>query len=194
MFGRKRCLATDTLGLIHGVSVGSAGEHDTKAAEPLIQKMKGKFKRLKKLLADQGFGGDTLRKLVTMTLGALLEIVKPGPKPEKTEKSAKGKTKESGYPLQFEIPGIGLPAPEKTPENPENKADDAKKVADAKRGFSIEPFRWIVERTNAWTIFTRRLAKDYEHNPKSSEAMILLSAIRRNIKNIATLKLKLNPT
>jgi putative transposase len=39
-------------------------------------------------------------------------------------------------------------------------------------GFKLLPKRWIVERTFGWFLWQRRLARDYEHNPKSSEAMI----------------------
>ena len=43
------------------------------------------------------------------------------------------------------------------------------------RGFVILPKRWIVERTFAWLARWRRYSKDYERNPKSSEAMIHIS-------------------
>lgn len=42
--------------------------------------------------------------------------------------------------------------------------------------FAVLPKRWIVERTFGWIILQRRLAKDYEHNPKISENMIYISA------------------
>ena len=37
--------------------------------------------------------------------------------------------------------------------------------------FVVLPKRWIIERTFAWLAWHRRLSKDYEHSPKSSEAM-----------------------
>jgi transposase len=40
------------------------------------------------------------------------------------------------------------------------------------------PRRWVVERTLAWLNQSRRLSKDYERLPKSSEAMIYLSMTR----------------
>lgn len=45
------------------------------------------------------------------------------------------------------------------------------------KGFVILPKRWIVERTFAWLARWRRHSKDYERNPKSSEAMIHISMI-----------------
>lgn len=46
-------------------------------------------------------------------------------------------------------------------------------------GFEVQPWRWVVERTFGWLGRYRRLSKDYEHNPKSSEAWIDISAIHR---------------
>lgn len=46
-------------------------------------------------------------------------------------------------------------------------------------GFEVQKWRWVVERTFGWFNRYRRLSKDYEHNPKSSEAWIYISAIHR---------------
>ncbi len=43
--------------------------------------------------------------------------------------------------------------------------------------FVVLPKRWIVERTFAWLGKYRRLSKDYETNPPSSEAMIRMAMI-----------------
>lgn len=45
--------------------------------------------------------------------------------------------------------------------------------------FVVQPKRWIVERTFGWFNRYRRLSKDYEHNPKSSEAWIYIAMIHR---------------
>jgi putative transposase len=47
------------------------------------------------------------------------------------------------------------------------------------KGFEVLPQRWIVERTFGWFGRYRRLAKDYETNPKSSEAWIKIAMIHR---------------
>ena len=39
------------------------------------------------------------------------------------------------------------------------------------------PYRWVVERTNAWNGKYRRNSKDYERTPSSSEAMVKVSTI-----------------
>lgn len=46
------------------------------------------------------------------------------------------------------------------------------------KGFSVLPKRWIVERTFAWLGRNRRLSKDYERLPETSEAWIYLAMVR----------------
>lgn len=47
------------------------------------------------------------------------------------------------------------------------------------KGYIHLPKRWIVERTFAWLGRYRRLSKDYEQNPLSSETWIYLAMIHR---------------
>ena len=42
-------------------------------------------------------------------------------------------------------------------------------------GFAVIPKRWIVERTFGWLNRYRRLSKDYEELPETSEVMILIA-------------------
>lgn len=49
------------------------------------------------------------------------------------------------------------------------------KRSDDQKGFKIQPRRWVVERTFAWLYKYRRLIRDYEYLPYSSEAMIRLA-------------------
>ncbi len=51
-------------------------------------------------------------------------------------------------------------------------------------GFIVLPKRWVVERTFAWIGKCRRLSKDYEHNPRSSRAFILLAMIQLMIRRL----------
>ena len=51
--------------------------------------------------------------------------------------------------------------------------------SDRAKGFKVLPKRWIVERTFGWFNRYRRLSKDYEHNPKSSETWIYIAMIHR---------------
>jgi putative transposase len=45
--------------------------------------------------------------------------------------------------------------------------------------FKVQKWRWVVERTFGWFGRYRRLSKDYEHNPASSEAWIIIAMIHR---------------
>lgn len=42
------------------------------------------------------------------------------------------------------------------------------------KGFVVQPKRWIVERTFAWLTASRRLGKDYERLPHTSETLIYI--------------------
>lgn len=65
------------------------------------------------------------------------------------------------------------------------KRPDPDPEAPVKRRFVVIPKRWIVERTFAWIGRNRRMAKDYEYLPESSEAFIHLSMIRLMLKRLA---------
>ena len=53
--------------------------------------------------------------------------------------------------------------------------------------FKVLPKRWIVERTFGWFNWQRRLSKDYEHNPKTSEAMLHFTACTLMLRRLQTL-------
>jgi putative transposase len=55
------------------------------------------------------------------------------------------------------------------------------------RGIEVLPRRWVVERTFAWLSKCRRLARDYEFLPQSSEAMIYLRMIHLMLRRIEKL-------
>jgi putative transposase len=46
------------------------------------------------------------------------------------------------------------------------------------KGFLVLARRWVMERTFAWLSFHRRLSKDYEYLPETSEAFIRIAMIR----------------
>ena len=56
---------------------------------------------------------------------------------------------------------------------------------DQQRGFQVLPKRWLVERTFAWLSNCRRLSKDYEALPETSQAFIYLAMIRLMLKRLA---------
>ena len=54
------------------------------------------------------------------------------------------------------------------------------------KGWSVQPHRWLIERTFGWLGRYRRLARDYEHTVASSEAMTYLASTRRMLKLLST--------
>lgn len=57
--------------------------------------------------------------------------------------------------------------------------------SDEQKGFVVLPRRWVVERTFAWLTQYRRLGKDYEGLPESSEALIYIAMIRLMVRRLA---------
>ena len=62
------------------------------------------------------------------------------------------------------------------------------KRSDTAKGFEVLPRRWVVERTFAWLGRYRRLSKDYEHLPESSEAVIKIAAIQHCLRRLCRQK------
>lgn len=54
-----------------------------------------------------------------------------------------------------------------------------------RKGFVLLPKRWVVERTLAWLTGCRRLNKDYELLPQTSETFIYLAMIRIMVRRLA---------
>jgi putative transposase len=52
-------------------------------------------------------------------------------------------------------------------------------------GFQVLPRRWVVERTFSWIEQNRRMSKDYERLPESSEAFIYVAMSRLMLRRLA---------
>ena len=59
------------------------------------------------------------------------------------------------------------------------------KRPEALKGFVVLPKRWLVERSFSWLGRNRRLSKDYERLPESSEAFMYIASIRLMAKRLA---------
>lgn len=55
---------------------------------------------------------------------------------------------------------------------------------DVVKGFKLLPRRWVVERTFGWLGRYRRLSKDYERLPESSEAMVYWAMTRVMVRRL----------
>lgn len=56
---------------------------------------------------------------------------------------------------------------------------------DGAKGLVHLPYRWVIERTNAWTGKYRRNSKDYERTTESAEAMVQVSMIHLMLHRLA---------
>ncbi|MCE2575275.1 IS5 family transposase [Komagataeibacter sp. FNDCR2] len=74
--GRKRFIATDSLGLLVDVSMTTANRHDTKGGKKVLDKYRKRVKksRVEKVVADKGFRGNLLTGFVKSAFKAVLEI------------------------------------------------------------------------------------------------------------------------
>jgi putative transposase len=52
-------------------------------------------------------------------------------------------------------------------------------------GFEPLPKRWVVERTFAWISRNRRMSRDYEYFPRTSEAFIYLAMARTLLRRLS---------
>ena len=52
------------------------------------------------------------------------------------------------------------------------------------KGFTVQPKRWIVERTWAWLENCRGLVRDYERLPENHEAMVYVAMIRLMLRRL----------
>ena len=122
--GRKRHLLVDTLGLVHGLLVHSAGIQDRTGGRLVLEQCR-RMSRLRRIWADGAYRGRLVR-WVRRTRRWVLQI-------------------------------ISRPA--------------------GSHGFVLLKWRWIVERTFGWLNLSRRLSKDYEVLPASSETFIRLAML-----------------
>jgi putative transposase len=60
------------------------------------------------------------------------------------------------------------------------------KAAEGQRGFAVLPRRWVVERTFGWFGRYRRLRKDYEYLPTTSETMLYIAMINIMLRRLAS--------
>ena len=73
--GRKEHIVVDTLGLPMSVRVHPPNVHDSVGAEEVFESMRYKFPGLKRILADGGYRGETVRNTVMRLLHCDLDVV-----------------------------------------------------------------------------------------------------------------------
>jgi putative transposase len=122
--------------LLIAVVVHPATIQDRDGAKQVLELIRGRFHRLKKIWADGGYAGALIEWVwgTFRARGLVLEIVKR---------------------------------------------------TDGMKGFVVLPRRWVVERTFGWLGRNRRLSKDYEEKPASSEAMVKIAMIHLMARRLA---------
>jgi putative transposase len=158
--GRKRHLLVDTLGLVLKAKVHAADIPDRVAVPQVLAGVKETFPRLAHVWLDQGYTGSA-KAWIQEQLGWNVTIVQHAPQDRGEWRYTRGATGElQGTYIRF--------APE------------------PRKGFKgVLARRWVVERTFSWFGQSRRLSKDYERLPETSEALIYLTMSRIMLKRLA---------
>ena len=63
--------------------------------------------------------------------------------------------------------------------------DEYRKLLKGHGEFMVAPRRWVVERSFAWLGRDRRLAKDYERLPETTEALVCAAMTRLLVRRLA---------
>jgi putative transposase len=135
VYGRKRHILVDTVGLLIAVVVTAANVDDARAAQGVLAQVRGRdFPRLLVVFADTKYHSD-----------ALDDWLRRHRRPYRIAVVSRETGETRFVPL---------------------------------------PVRWVVERTFAWQGRYRRLSKDYEHLPESSESVVKIAAIHHMLRRL----------
>jgi putative transposase len=165
--GRKRHLLVDTQGLVLIAKVHDAGVTDRDGIKLLLEPSSPeRLPRLSHLWLDAGYTGENRGAgWVERALGWTAEIVRHPPKPAPQEVMMR-------WVREFNKEGMSI---------------DPHKFMSEQGTRPFLPKRWVVERTFSWLGQNRRLSKDYERLPESSEAFIYAAMSRLMARRLARL-------
>ena len=160
--GRKRHLLVDTEGLLMKVRVHSAKVPDADGIRLLLEPVRGRLGRLWHLWVEAGYQGRGGKRWAEEVFGLSVEVVrKPKrPVPEEVAKRWAEEWAKEGVEVDWQR----LMPP---------------------KGFKVLPRRWVVERTFSWLGQNRRMSKDYERLPESSEAFVYAAMSRLMARRLA---------
>jgi putative transposase len=164
--GRKRHILVDTQGFVLEMRVHSAEIQDREGIKLLLDTAARDRlpERLSHLWLDAGYTGENKGAgWVQKVLGWTAEIVRHPPKPAPEEVMW-------AWVREWNKEGVAM---------------DVKKFMPRKGPRPFLPKRWIVERTFSWLSQNRRLSKDYERLPESSEAFIYAAMSRLMARRLA---------
>jgi putative transposase len=98
--GRKRHILVDVMGLLLGCYVSAANVADGKAAPALLVPVLELYQRIEKVLADQGYRGETLANQVQTAYNCVLEVVQP---PQKENSQTESSSNFMPQPLRWVV-------------------------------------------------------------------------------------------
>jgi putative transposase len=162
--GRKRHLLVDTQGLVLKAKIHSARVQDREGIKLLLEPSQERLLRLSHLWMDAGYTGEGKgAEWVQKVLGWTAQIVRHPPKlaPEELMRI---------WVREWASEGVAI---------------DLKKLLPSKDSRAFLPKRWVVERTFSWLGQNRRMSKDYERLPESSEAFIYVAMSRLMVRRLA---------
>jgi putative transposase len=160
---RKRHLLVDTQGLVLKAKIHAANIMDWDGIKMLLERAEVEFPRLKHLWLDAGNRGKNKGKdWVEKTLGWSVDLVERARKPALKEVLMT-------WTREWAREGVKVDWEQLMPP----------------KGFQVLPRRWVVERTFSWTNQNRRMSKDYERLPESSEAFIYVAMSRLMARRLA---------
>jgi putative transposase len=160
--GRKRHLLVDTQGLVLKAKVHSAKIQDREGIKVLLDLAPKHLARLSHVWMDAGYTGEGKgADWVERTLGWTAQIVRHPPKlaPEEVMRR---------WVKEWANEGVSI---------------DLEKHSGPRR-FGDLPRRWVVERTFSWLSQNRRMSKDYERLPESSEAFVYVAMTRLMVRRL----------
>lgn len=143
------------MGLLIKVVVPIASREYREGVKLLLEPIKGVFLRMKKVWVDSAYTGKG-REWTRQEMGWEVEVVRHPWRPRG----------------MWVWPGMEI-------------TEEMLAAFRRPKGFRHLPRRWVVERTLAWIGRNRRMSKDYEYLPSSSESMVQLTMIRVMLKRLA---------
>jgi putative transposase len=158
--GRKRHLLVDTLGLVLKAVVHPADVQDRAGVPLLLDGIARAFPRLEHVWLDQGYTGSG-QAWIAEHLGWSTEVVQH---PRTWGRGVRG-VADPTQPYGVRIEAVAERGP---------------------RGFRGPlPRRWTVERTFAWLLHSRRLARDDERLTSTDEALVYAAMTRLMARRLA---------
>ena len=143
--------------------IHSAKVMDYEGIKVLLEGADQAFPRLCHLWLDEGYRGeDKGKNWVKKNLGWSVDLVERPKKPAPEEVLMR-------WAREWAKEGVALDWQKFMP----------------RQGFVVLPRRWMVERTFSWLDQNRRMSKDYERLPESSEAFIYVAMSRLMVRRLA---------